>query len=325
MYKTEVFFLLFNFVSTVALTFINKACFSRISFGYPAVLSNFHFFVTWIGVDILRRAGKFKPLHKPYSTLSDRNFLTIVVVVGLVTPLNNTSLKLNSIGFYQIFKLLVTPGIVFLEYILNGKVLSRSCILSLIAVCIFVLLSSGADIDFNVRGTIFATVWVPLACIYKVQWGRLIKIHNCSTLSLMHLVLPYAMVIQTAIIPLVDPPGILNYNWTVDAYIWIGLSSVCAFFVNYSGFLVMARLGAIPHVLLGQFKTCIIMVGSTLIFGSTFSIWQIFSSVGAIMSIIAYSFFASLEKDKDGKDSTPKAIPTHSLMKDREVVHITSV
>lgn len=192
MYKTGVFFLLFNFVSTVALTFINKACFSRISFGYPAVLSNFHFFVTWIGVDILRRAGKFKPLHKPYSTLSDRNFLTIVVVVGLVTPLNNTSLKLNSIGFYQIFKLLVTPGIVFLEYILNGKVLSRSCILSLIAVCIFVLLSSGADIDFNVRGTIFATVWVSnklrTALKFKFLFAlilSLIRSRKCSHLFIL--------------------------------------------------------------------------------------------------------------------------------------------
>ena len=48
-------------------------------------------------------------------SLRDPEFVAIVAVVGMVTPLNNSSLQMNSIGFYQLFKLLVTPGIVVLE------------------------------------------------------------------------------------------------------------------------------------------------------------------------------------------------------------------
>ena len=65
----------------------------------------------------------FKALEEKPS-LRDWNFLSVAIVIGMVTPLNNTSLKLNSLGFYQLFKLLVTPFVVFLDYVLDGKLLT---------------------------------------------------------------------------------------------------------------------------------------------------------------------------------------------------------
>ena len=130
---TDISYLAFNFVSTIAVTFINKICFSRIDFGYPAALCNIHFLVTLLGVELLYRSKMFQ---KANVNLRDPNFIAITVVVGIVTPLNNTSLKLNSIGFYQIFKLLVTPCVVLLEYILDRKTLSRNRTILLVIVCL---------------------------------------------------------------------------------------------------------------------------------------------------------------------------------------------
>ena len=92
-------------------------CFSKVDFGYPAALCNVHFAITLLGVEILYRFGVFEKL-KP--SLKDPNFLVMVLVVGVVTPLNNTSLQLNTVGFYQIFKLLVTPSLLLLEYFLSS-------------------------------------------------------------------------------------------------------------------------------------------------------------------------------------------------------------
>jgi hypothetical protein len=158
-------------------------------------------------------------------------------------------LKLNSIGFYQIVKLLVTPCVVLLEYILDRKTLSRNRTMLLFTVCLFVLISSGASLTVSYYGTICALTWVPLAALYKVQWGRVRKNYNCSTLALMRAVLPYAICVQAAISPLVDPPGIFDFQWTSEAIFWIGLSGVFAFLVNFSGFLVMGNIRYVVKIL----------------------------------------------------------------------------
>ena len=306
----QISYLIFNFFSTIAVTFINKICFSKVSFGFPAALCNIHFLITFLGVEIMRKLGVFRSLYQNQSpssqpSLRDPNFLAVVVVVGLVTPLNNTSLKLNSVGFYQLFKLLVTPGVVLLEYILDGKVLSGLRTLSLSAVCVFVLISSNADLEFSAYGTLCASIWVPLAAAYKVQWGRVKNKYSCSTLQLMHAVLPYALLVQIVISPIVDPPGLMNFEWTPEAMFWIGLSGVCAFLVNFSGFLVMGNVGALAHVLLGQLKTAVIMIGSSFVFNSHYSSTQIASAIGAIGSIVAYTQITVYEKEhfRPGQDS----------------------
>jgi len=310
-------YLLFNFTSTVLVTFINKICFSKVNFGYPAALCTIHYVISWLGVEGMRRLNMFVPLtHPPSSLRADAQFRSITLLVGTVTPLNNTSLKLNSIGFYQLFKLLVTPAVVLLEYVLDGKILSRKRNASLVAVCAFVLVSSGGDLEFNMFGTICATIWVPLAAGYKVQWGRVQNQYNCSTPALMHAVLPYAIVVQTMISPIIDPPGLLQFQWTPEAVFWIILSGVAAFLVNLSGFLVMGHAGALTHVLLGQLKTSVICLGAYYLFDAHYTVIQLFGAAGAIASIVAYTHTTTSERARKvelgtvGKDgNTSSTLP----------------
>ena len=108
----ELFYLFFNFIATIAVTLINKYCFDRVEFGYPGTLCNIHFAITWLGCELLRRLNYFEKMQNAPSPFEDVNYATIIIVVGLVTPLNNTSLKHNSLGFYQLFKLLGTSNVV---------------------------------------------------------------------------------------------------------------------------------------------------------------------------------------------------------------------
>lgn len=301
----SVVFLAFNFVATIAVTFINKLCFSRVSFGFPAALCDIHFVMTWLGVEAMRRAGGFVPIPAGAGapSLRDPQFAAIVIVVGLVTPLNNTSLKLNSVGFYQLFKLLVTPVVVALEWALDGRTLSapRSGALGVVCACVFA--SSRADLAFSPRGTACAALWVPLAALYKVQWGRVCKRLGCSTPTLMHAVLPHALFVQLLLTPLVDPPGVLSFAWTRESAFWVGLSGVAAFAVNLSGFLVMANLGAIAHVLLGQLKTAAVCVGAAFLFDARYPPAQIAAAAGAVGGIVAYTHVTLRENQPQGGDA----------------------
>lgn len=313
--SASVGFLAFNFVSTILVTFVNKLCFTRVNFGFPAALCNIHFAVTLAGVEAMRRMGMYEPLPVPPSPRSDLHFAWLVLFVGTATPLNNTSLKLNSTAFYQLFKLLVTPAIVLLEYALDGKVLSVRRAAALAAVVSFVLASSGADLEFNARGTACAAVWVPIAAGYKVQWGRVQRrLRGCSTPALMRAVLPYAMAVQAAVSPLVDPPGLLQFRWTREATFWIALSGVAAFLVNLSGFLVMGHVGALAHVLLGQLKTSAVMLGAYWLFGARYSFVQLSCAAGAVASIVAYTHVTMGEKKEEqrrraGSDEEESTLP----------------
>lgn len=319
-HTTKVGYLLFNFISSVAITFINDAVFSKAEFGYPAMLCLNGFVVTFLGTEIMRWFSLVEPMKQcptPSSLRGDPNFVILVVVIGLSKTLNNASLKYNSMGFYQIFKLLVTPLVVLFEYGLNGKTLSVPRAVALSMVCLFVYLSVQGDLEFSVVGTAWAALWVPFAAIYKVLWGKVKTTYNCSTLALMHAVMPYAIVLQIFISPLVDPPGIRNYHWTAETVVLLSMSGFGAFFVSFSGFLVMGNVGALAHTLLGPMKTAVTMVGAYVLLQTQFTPIQLFAAAGALLSLGAYTHITITEKDREAN-----TVP--STMKDQDSIVASS-
>lgn len=281
--------LVFNFCSTILVTTINKYCFERVNFGFPAALCNIHFLVTWVGVDVMRRCGYFHRLPTVPNPLIDRSIAIMVLVLGIVTPLNNTSLKLNSIGFYQLFKNLQTPAVVVFDYFIERKTLTWTRFVALAAVCIFTMVSSHADLSFSVYGTVCAALWVPMSAIYKIQWGRVLRMHNASTLQMMYELIPWAIAVQCIVAPLVDPPGLLSFRWSKEAVFWLLVSGFAAFLVNLSGFLVMSNISALAHVLLGQLKSAAVCLGAYFVFGTVYPPLQLISATGAIIGIVAYT------------------------------------
>jgi len=218
-------------------------------------------------------------------------------------------------GFYQIFKLLVTPMVVLLEYLLDGKVLSKNRVIFLIIVCVSVLISSVREPEYSRYGVICATIWVPLASGYKVQWGRVLRQYECSTPALMNAVLPYSIIVQSLMGLVVDPPGVLSFQWTWEAVLWIGASGIAAFLVNLSGFLVMGGVGALSHILLGQLKSAVICLGGYYVFNSVYNAIQLVGFAGAVMGIIAYTHVTISEKENKRKEKkTSKAKLTIPLL-----------
>mmetsp|Transcript_16790 Transcript_16790/g.50139 ORF Transcript_16790/g.50139 Transcript_16790/m.50139 type:complete len:331 (-) Transcript_16790:20-1012(-) len=305
--------LAFNFVSTVVLINLNKKVFSD-GFGFPAALSNIHYAVSWLCLALLKRFSPslVPPIPADGPLWKDPDFLAMVLLIGSVTPLNNMSLQLNPIAFYQTAKLAVTPVVVCIEcysdvgtvldtrrgsplnirYVLDFKLPSARRALCLILVCVFVIEMRSGDegIRASLAGLVAVAIWVPLAAAYKVHFGRLRrKLGNCSTLSLMLELFPLALVVQTVLSPLVDPPGVLDHPWTASSIAAVLLSGLGAFFVNLSGFLVVGHLGAIPHVLLGQAKSAATLLAAAVISGSRYTTRELVCATGAMGSIIAYA------------------------------------
>ena len=301
-HSSKCWYLLFNFVSSVVITFINDAIFSRAEFGYPGWLCLNGFVATYMGCELMRWFSLVEPIAKNNSqkrpSLLDPNFAVLVLVVGLSKTLNNASLKHNSMGFYQIFKLLVTPVVVLLEYCLDSRILSSQRMFWLGWVCLFVLLSIRGDLHFSAVGAAWASVWVPFAALYKIQWSRVRKMYGCSTLSLMHAVMPYAIILQLFLAPIVDPPGIFDYQWTAEAKMLVALSGLATFFVTFSGFLVIGNVNALAHTLLSPMKTGCAMIFAKLLYDVEYTKIQLLGAVGALVSLAIYTHATITVRDE---------------------------
>ena len=59
----------------------------------------------------------------------------------------------------------------------------------------------------------------------------------------------------------------------------------------------MGNVGALAHVLLGQLKTVIIMVGAAVVFGLTYLPTQLLDADGAVLAIVFYSHITIQEKE----------------------------
>ena len=294
-------YLSFNFAAAVCIVLINKAIFSRINFGFSTTLTLAHYVLNIAGLEALRLCGAFELRPLPLNTST----AVLTVVVGAAPAINNLALKLNDVGFYTTCKLLVTPCIVVLELALFSKRVSLVRALCLAGVCAGVGAASVSDFSLNLPGLLASLGWarlaaalpesresrprlahgmsqVPIAAAYKVLWSRVAKGEAGGepwhTLALMRAVLPWSTLVIGAMVPLVDPPGLLQceparrgdeqgrrgaalsllgplpcrYEWTVERAALLGASSVGAFLVNWSGFLVMGACSALTHTILGQ-------------------------------------------------------------------------
>jgi len=293
-------YLVSNFVSAVGIIFLNKLIFRSLTFDFPTTLSLLHYATSYAGLELLRRLRVFST---PMRAMTPRLWL-LTVVVGLAPPLNNLSLKLNSVGFYTLAKLLVTPIIAAMEWLGEGKTVSVLRGLSLAGIALGVGVAAVAEVQLTLAGLVAVAAWLPVAALYKVHWSRAQKEDGWTTLPLMHRVLPYSMVWMALLAPATEVPGaVLQFDFSPPAAFLLALSALAAFAVNYSGFLVLGACSPITHVVLGQVKSAALVLGGYTLFGQPYSQRAVIGSALALVSSTAYAMIAIRESKTGGRKS----------------------
>eukprot|EP00759_Apiculatamorpha_spiralis_P044604 PhF_6_TR41566/c0_g1_i1/m.62976/K15285/SLC35E3; solute carrier family 35, member E3 len=292
----SVLLLTFNFVSAIATIVLNKMCFDHTSIP-PSALSVLHYVFTYFALFVLSKYGVFVPSEAPL----DRQLVSLAILTSAGLGLSNASLRFNSLWLYQILKILVTPCVALLEFLWYKQVIRYDRSISLLVVCLGVYFASistsssptSTAAPFNWVGVLSGLSLLPIAAIYKVQWSALQKYYGWDTLTLMYAVLPTATAFLLCVSLITEFP---THYPPVEKFInplgmsLIVLSSVGAFFVNWSCFLVLGKISALAHVLLGQFKTCAVVVIAFLFYdGSSTSSTAI---VGAVLALVAMSYFS---------------------------------
>ena len=267
---TVVLYLAVNVASASGIVFANKAVFKFYNFPFAVTLTWVHTLFTILGMRLFAKGGLFTPKKLTFKQVAP----LAAAFVGYVV-LNNISLNLNSVGFYQISKILISPAILVLEKLLYNKSSTLQTKLAIVLVLVGVGIASVSDVSVNFTGTLVALAAVLVTATYQIWVGTKQKELGAGSMQLLHEYTPAAALFLMLLIPALEPVGlfsrapgtIMGFEYTYGAIVAIMISALLGLVVSLSTFLVIGATSSITYNVVGHMKTVIIIVGGYLFFG----------------------------------------------------------
>ena len=196
--------------------------------------------------------------HKPFNLFKPVR-LPLLKMVPLCSffagflILHNLSLTYNSVGFYQLAKIMTTPTVVLINYILFQKPVTFLVSLSLLSVCFGVTLTNTNSTESNPLGAFLAIMAFTVTALYQVWIGKKLQDFKVSSPQLLMNQAPISVVLMAFVVPffdtVVDIREIPSYTLTM-----LFFSGIVASLLNLSQFLIIGRMSAltvshIAHIL----------------------------------------------------------------------------
>ena len=218
--------------------------------------------------------------------------------VGYVV-LNNLSLKLNTVGFYQISKICIMPTLIVIEILLFGRWPSRRVLGAVMLVCLGVALATVTDstVSTNILGLAVGLAAILVTAMYQVWAGSKQKELQTSSMQLLHQYTPIAGMMLAILVPMLEPvglfeihsdkPTLLGYHYSLVSVTAIAISSILGLMVSLSTFLVIGATSSLTYNIVGHMKTVTILTGGCLIFGDSMTATK-FAGITVAMAGIAW-------------------------------------
>lgn len=303
-FRSALIWMTINTLATIGIVFTNKAIFSDPSLKLAQLsFAAFHFFVTYLTLFILSRPRMafFVPRRASF-----RDMLPLSIAMSLNVILPNLSLAFSSVTFYQVARILLTPTVAAMNFVLYRAKLPRGAIISLIPACFGVGMVSYYDSlptkDQSIKttsslGVIFAFLGILASSLYTVWIASYHRKLQMSSMQLLFNQAPLSAFMLLYVIPFVDTFP----EWTkvpVNRWLMILMSGGFASLINISQFFIIAQTGPVSSTVVGHVKTCTIVALGWITSGRGAKDMSVLGVVVAIGGIIAYSIVMLQEKKR---------------------------
>ena len=274
-------YILLNILSVAAIVLVNKRVFAS-GFNFPITLVTLHTCVTYAGLRMSVVLGAFamKPLAR------DQLLILAASFVGYNT-LSLINLNINTIGFYQISKILVTPAVMLLNLVAFNQRTSRDVNAAVLLMLAGVTLATVTDVDVHPTGLAIGLVCCGAAAqqqvLIGVMQGRLAASANQLLVAYTPFVIPMLALLTPidAFLPKNTDAGDgrsslrLYVAWyeehgTAFNLSMILLSACLGLLVSLSTFLLIGNTSALTYNIVGHAKTILIMLSGCIFFGDSF-------------------------------------------------------
>jgi solute carrier family 35 protein E3 len=250
-----------NVLASISIVLVNKMVYDWYNFKYGTLLTFLHFVFTFLGLEVFQRCGLFE-----VKKLSIMSVVPLSLSFCGFVVLTNISLQLNTVGFYQLAKVLTTPVIVVIQSMYHGETFPMNIKASLAVTCLGVAIASATDVGLNLPGTVVAAIAVLVTSQYQIWVGTKQKELECNSMQLLYYQAPISAAMLIPAIPMIDSMSTLKAMPSAMGCMAILLSCCLALLVNVSIFLVIGKTSAVTYNVLGHFKLTLILVLGFMLF-----------------------------------------------------------
>ncbi|XP_063216631.1 solute carrier family 35 member E3-like isoform X1 [Bacillus rossius redtenbacheri] len=283
-FAVTMFYLVFNTVSSIVLVLLNKWVYVYV--GFPNVTLTFlHFCTTFAGLFICQKCGVFQIKTVPLMQMIPLAFTFCGFVV-----FTNLSLETNTVGTYQVAKVMTTPCIIFIQMLFYKKDFSLRVKLTLIPITVGVFLNFYYDIQFNMLGTLYATLGVVVTSLYQVWVSQKQHELQMDSMQLLYYQAPLSAAILLVLVPFLEPIEFtLTHAWTTENICMVIGSCCTAFFVNLSIYWIIGNTSPLTYNMVGHMKFCLTVFGGILLFNDPFHVNQVIGVLFTLTGVTAYA------------------------------------
>ncbi|KAG2438048.1 hypothetical protein HXX76_005660 [Chlamydomonas incerta] len=306
-----------NVVSASGIVFANKAVFQTYGFHFTYALTWIHTVFTLVGMRLFAVGGMFQVKSIPQARLVPLAAAYVAYIV-----LCNLSLKVNTVGFYQVMKIAVAPTVIALELLMFRRVPPARIVASVMVVCLGIGVATVTDTQMvsNIVGIAVGVGATLMTALYQIWAGSKQKELKASSMQLLHAYTPQATLMLGLLIPMCEPMGwntihlpaapgadaaaiaaaaaappvrppgsLLAYEYHPVAVAAIIISAILGLLVSLSTFLVIGATSSLTYNVVGHLKTVIILSGGCMFFGDTMPLKKFTGVCIAMMGIIWYT------------------------------------
>lgn len=303
-FTSSAIWMVVNTLATVGIVFTNKAIFSDQSLKLAQLtFAAFHFFITWLTLFTLSRP-RFAFFVPRRTSIREIAPLSVAMALNVILP--NLSLAFSTVTFYQVARILLTPTVALMNFVLYSDKLPTNAVLSLIPACAGVGMVSYYDSlptkDASIKttsglGVIFAFTGIFASSLYTVWISSYHRKLQMSSMQLLFNQAPVSAFLLLYVIPFVDTFPV----WTqvpFNRWVMIMASGLFASLINISQFFIIAQTGPVSSTVVGHLKTCTIVALGWMTSGRAIGDKSVLGVFIAIGGIIAYSVVMLKEKQR---------------------------
>uniref|UniRef100_H2YTZ9 Sugar phosphate transporter domain-containing protein n=2 Tax=Ciona savignyi TaxID=51511 RepID=H2YTZ9_CIOSA len=277
-----------NLCCSLSIVFFNKWLYQEMKFPNLS-LTLLHFICTSLGLFICQQCKVFEVKRLPLMQILPLS----VTFCGFVV-FTNLSLQSNTVGTYQLAKILTTPVIIVIQTMLFNVSFSTRIKLSLIPISIGVFMNSYYDIKFNVIGTIYALLGVLVTSVYQVLVKNKQADLKANSMQLLLYQAPMSSVMLLCVLPFLEPVfsdgGVFAGQLTTSA-ISLALTTGCiAVLINITIFWIIGNTSPVTYNIFGHFKFCLTIIGGFFIFHDPIQMYQVLAILITLSGVFVYTY-----------------------------------
>jgi len=270
-------------------------------FNFVFTLTTLHFLSQALLMQIIVFMGM---VQKPRLPIRDNLMASACGVAAIVFM--NYNLKFNSVGFYQVTKLMCVPLMVFIENAFYGKLFSRQIKFSLALILVGVGITAVTDIQVNLIGLAFGALAVICTTQFQIWQGAKQTEYQITPVQVIQSVsLPMAIICGTCAIVFegfLTEKSVFQHrfqSWSDIGMIFLSCS--LAISSNICGVTLIGRSSAVTFQVIGHLKTVLILLLGYILFGfngsSSQLLWSLVGIAFAMMGVILYGHFKTIKQD----------------------------